>query len=213
MKTRNITALDILRNLYATNQLLAKAHAKFRRDEIKITPQKLELTLKKIKKKVQKVKNWDLVTQDLEKYHLRYDNYINSDWELRKINLKDCGVWPKMGSLPHQATQGNLIDTVNYIKPLLKNKNRLTYQTSVVLYLEEMMKHAEIINKYFPIIVLEDGVIRQLKLRKEKFRKKYKKCKYDIDDGCHRAVAFALLGKKQITAYVGKRRCKNPLLY
>ncbi len=213
MPTKNVNVFDVLRNFYATDHLLAKAYSKLRRHEVKITHKKLELTLKKIKKKAQKVRKYDLATQDLKGYHIRYDNYVNSDWKIENVNLRDCGVWPKMGGLPHQATQGDLVDTVNYIKPYLKDKSKLTYETSVVLYLEEIMKYAELITKYFPIIVLKDGVNRQLKLRKVKFRKKYKNCKYDIDDGCHRAVAYALLGKKQITAYVGKRRYKSPILY
>ncbi len=117
------------------------------------------------------------------------------------------------GGLPDKATQGSVLDLVEYIKPYLKDKNKLSLKTSRILYLEELTKYIEEITKQLPIIVLEDGVIRQNKLRKESQRKNYKKCKYDIDDGNHRAVAYALLGKKKITALVGKRIYKNSLIY
>ena len=68
------------------------------------------------------------------------------------------------------------------------------------------------ISEYLPPILLEDEVIRQNKFDKKKGVKN-SKCKYDIDDGNHRIIALALLGKKTIKAYVGKRIYKSPLLY
>jgi hypothetical protein len=149
----------------------------------------------------------------LDNWHQRYDNYFNSTWELREIDLKDCGVWPRMGGLPDEATRGCVLDTVEYIKAYLEDKSKLTLKTSRILYVEEMMKYAEEITRHVPIVVLQGGVIRHNKLIKSVQRRKYRKCKYDVDDGNHRALAYGLLGKKKILALVGRRAYKSNLLY
>ena len=80
-----------------------------------------------------------------------------------------------MGGLPDVATRGSVLDTVEYIKPYLEDKNKLSLKMSRVLYVEEMMKYAEKITKYIPIVVIEEGVIRHNKLIKASVRKNYKK--------------------------------------
>jgi len=59
------------------------------------------------------------------------------------------------------------------------------------------------VTEYVPIIVMEDQVIRNNKLQ-AKDTPGNKKCKYDIDDGNHRAIALALLGKKQLKHWLVK---------
>jgi hypothetical protein len=71
----------------------------------------------------------------------------------------------------------------------------------------------EVINEYVPIIVYEGGIIRHNKMIPAPKRKPFKRCKYDIDDGNHRAISLALEGKKDIFALVGKRVHKSDLLY
>jgi hypothetical protein len=118
-----------------------------------------------------------------------------------------------MGGLPDAATRGNILETAEYLRPFLEDKQRLTLATGRVLYLEEMMQHVRDIAKHVPIIVLEEGVIRHNKLIKPAMKKLYARCKYDIDDGNHRALALALLGETKMKALVGKRIYKNSLLY
>ena len=169
--------------------------------------------IKKVLIKADKMSTLELLKYDLDGDHHRYDNYYNSTWELKEIALEDCGSWPQFGGLPHNITKGSILDTVDAIKPLLENKNKLSINTGRLLYIEELMKYVEDIIDYIPIIVMEDAVIRHNNLRPLAQRKKYKICKYDIDDGNHRATALALLGKKKVLALVGKRIYKNNILY
>lgn len=209
MADKTITALDAIRAFYIGNELLSdvfKAVAKDKNIDI-------QNEIKKIVDKANKLSKERLLKYHLDNYHPRYDNYFNSSWELKEVDLKDCGAWPAMGGLPEEATMGSVLDTVEYIKPYLADKNKLTLKTSRILYIEEMMKYAELITQKIPIVVMEDGVIRHNKLIKLSERKLYSKCKYDIDDGNHRAIAYGLLGKEKILALVGKRIYKSPLLY
>lgn len=209
MKSKKVTTLEAIRAFYIGNELLPEI---FKISE-KQRQKKIKGALKKIKTKAAKLSDKQLLTYHLDKWHPRYDNYFNSSWELREIDLKDCGAWPRMGGLPDEITRGSVVDTAGRILALLEDKKRLTFKTSRTLYIEEMMKYAEDISAHVPIVVVQDGVIRHNKLIKPAQRKLYKKCKYDIDDGNHRAIAMALLGKKKILALVGKRIYKNPLLY
>ncbi|MEX0935211.1 MAG: hypothetical protein WDZ70_02715 [Candidatus Paceibacterota bacterium] len=207
----NLTVLDIIRAFYIGDELLQDI---FGADQT-YTEEEIEGQLEEIIKKADKISQRKLLGYHLDNCLIRFDNYFNSTWEKREIPLADCGAWPRMGELPAEATHGSVIDTADYIRPYLEDKNKLTLKMSRVLYIEEMMKYAEIILKYIPIIVIEDGVIRQNKItsKTEEERKKYRKCKYDIDDGNHRALAYALLGKETIPAYIGKRVFKNEILY
>jgi hypothetical protein len=201
--------LDAIRNFYISNELLGDVF----KPNTKNTQRTVETDLKKIIKVANKLSKKELLNYHLDNYHPRYDNYLNSSWELKEISLADCGVWPKMGGLPDEMTRGSVTDAANLIRPYLTDKNKLTLATARILYIEEMMKFAEEITQHIPIVVLEDGVIRQMKLQKPENLKNYKKCIYDIDDGNHRALALALLGKTTVRALVGKRIYKSPLLY
>lgn len=205
---KKITSIDIIKNFYISNELLKEVFAIKSKDK-----KKIENKLKSIFKKADKLKDKFYLQHNLDNWHMRYDHYLNSRWELKKIKLEDCGVWPKMGGLPKDFTYGNVLETASKVDFYLKNKDKLTLETSRVLYVERMKEYAEILNEFFPIIVMEDGVIRNHKLIRKEEKGKYKKCKYDIEDGNHRAIALALLGKKEINAFVGKRICKNDLLY
>jgi hypothetical protein len=207
MKSKEVSALEVLRAFYIGDELLGELFQK------KHTGGHAEKFLKNILKKAKRIPKETLLTHALGNHHPRYDNYLNSSWTLKEIRLKDCGAWPRMGGLPDAATRGNILETAEYLRPFLEDKQRLTLATGRVLYLEEMMQHVRDIAKHVPIIVLEEGVIRHNKLIKPAMKKLYARCKYDIDDGNHRALALALLGETKMKALVGKRIYKNSLLY
>lgn len=223
MKKKKVTSLEPIRTYYTSQELLGDVFEIPEKDIEK----KLNNAVKKIVKKSKKLTPKELLNYPLNNHHPRYDNYINSTWELKKIALKDCGIWPLVGGLPANVSTGSVIDAVKYVKPYLEDKNKITLKTNRILYIEDMIKYAEVISKHIPIIVMEDGVIRQNKfllvwegvvVPKKRFRtaseiKSYKKCKYDIDDGNHRAIALGLLGITHTTALVGKRTCKSDLIY
>jgi hypothetical protein len=143
----------------------------------------------------------------------RYDTKYNSTWALKRIPLSECGVWPKMGGLPPAATYGTVLDTAKYIRPYLTSKKRMVAKMKKAVYIQKLGAFAELITEYVPIVVFEGSIIRHHKLSSAASRKPYKHCKYDIDDGSHRAVALALQGKTQILALVGKRTIKSDLLF
>ncbi len=178
----------------------------------RLTEVQLKHELKRVTREANRLSDKKLLTYHLDNYHPRYDNYLNSKWELKTIRLDECGVWPRMGGLPDIATRGSVVDTATYVEKKLKEKH-LTKKNKRAKYIEKMVPFAELITAHVPLIVLEDGVIRHNKLIPISESKRYKHCKYDIDDGNHRAVALALLGKKEIKALVGKRIYKSPLLY
>jgi hypothetical protein len=147
-------------------------------------------------------------------HHPRYDHYLNSEWKIATISLKDCGAWPRVGDLSDRATGGTIVDTATYMQKILEGKKKKTKEYKKALYLVAMQEYASVITEYVPIIVLEDHVIRhETFLRRKDNTVSYKKTKYDIDDGNHRAIALAMQGHKEIKAFVGKRIYKNPLLY
>ncbi|MFZ2523163.1 MAG: hypothetical protein WAW92_02140 [Minisyncoccia bacterium] len=197
--------LEVIRTFYTAEVLLKKEHVPEKADQ-----KTLEDHLAKIKTKSDKMSKRQLLKFFFDNWTQRYDNYMNSEWELREINLADCGVWPKMGNLPEKFTQGNLLDTAISVDELLVDRNKITYKTSRVLYIEELVDTTTTVLSYIPPIVIEGGVIRNNKLKDKMV---YKRCKYDIDDGNHRMVALALLGETKVLAWVGKRIYKNKLLY
>ena len=199
--------LDAIRTFYIANDLLKKVTKSKR-----LTKVQLERELRRATREANRLSDKKLLSYHLDNYHPRYDNYLNSKWELKTIRLDQCGVWPRMGGLPDIATRGSAVDTATYIKKQLTGK-RLTKKNLRAKYIEKMIPFAELITEYVPLIVLEDGVIRHNKLIRSAQSKQYEHCKYDIDDGNHRAVALAILGKKTVKALVGKRIYKSPLIY
>jgi hypothetical protein len=197
--------LEVIRAFYSAEVLLKKEHVSENADFTTI-----EKHLIKVKSKADKMTKKQLLEYMFDNWAQRYDNYMNSEWRLIEINIADCGVWPKMGGLPVKFTQGNLLDTALSVRELLDDRNKITYGASRVLYIQELMDSAKLVLEYIPPIVIEEGVIRNNKLKN---KVKYKKCKYDIDDGNHRLVALALSGETKVLAWVGKRIYKNNLLY
>ncbi|MGD9276106.1 MAG: hypothetical protein PVJ67_02950 [Candidatus Pacearchaeota archaeon] len=206
----NVTPLDVVRVFYAVDEFLKEEVKKAKKP---ISKTQMKRILERVCKKVMKVPKKKLITYHFDWHHPRYDNYFNSKWRLETISLKDCGVYPGLRRWPLDFSKGNVFDTAKMIKPYIKNKNKLTWNLNKILYLEGFLKYAEIINEYFPMIVLEDHVIRHAKYHDKSIRNSHKKTKYDIDDGCNRAIALALNGERKVLALVGKRIYKSPYVY
>ena len=206
--SKTVSTLDALRAFYIAEKLMRDIIHSSKKDEKKLR-RKLAQAIKKVEKMPQK----KLLTYATDQWGPRFDNYLNSRWALKKVPLDECGVWPRMGKLPDAATSGTAVDTAEYLRPYLAGKKKMTPRMKRVLYIEKLRRFAEIITEYVPIIAFEGGLIRHNKLQKESQRKLYKRCKYDIDDGNHRAVSLALHGKKEILALVGTRIHKSDLLY
>lgn len=212
MKAKKIHPLEAIRTFVFNDELLGdvvEKHSKRKRQNLRLFERDLKTALRQAKK----ISDKDLVEYDMGWENRRFENYINSDWQHKSIKLSDVGAWPRMGSTPTKFSTGSILDTADTIKPYLEDKNLLTLETSRILYIENLMKYVEILNKHVPIIVFEDNLVRHNKFNKKKDLKSFQKTKYDIDDGNHRAVALALLGHTKINALVGKRKFPNPILY
>lgn len=205
-KTQVVTVLDFIKG-YVMSEMLKKELT-----SMHMSPASFRKKVQKVHKDVNLLSEKKLLMHPLDNWHQRFDHYFNSTWELKKINLSDCGHWPKMGGLPEEYMYGDVSDTTKIVSSVLKNK-KLSLENARVLYTERLMKYAEILNEFMPLVLVEGGLIRQMKLIDEKEKVKYKKCKYDIEDGNHRALALALLGRKEVFAFVGKRTTKNIFLY
>ncbi|MBD3300447.1 MAG: hypothetical protein GF347_03790 [Candidatus Moranbacteria bacterium] len=146
---------------------------------------------------------------NLKLYRWRHDDYFNSNWRFEKIKLSELGVWPKMSGIPDNFCVGNLCQTAECIKRLLKKKDR-KYQ-KLFEKIDKLLPYVKIINRYLPLIVIKNGNIRTSRRNFNFF--KYHQTLYDIDDGNHKAIALALLGEKSANAYVGERVFNNEILF
>ena len=145
-------------------------------------------TYKKIKKEINSYsdkKLWSLI-----KDKNRVKRYKNSTWHLKKINITHAGVWPRMGNLKDSLIKKDVKWSSNKI-----HHNISKISKKELNHLLRIIPLSKYLDKHLPIICVQGGIIRQ--------RFPYKKQRYDIDDGCHRAICLAFLGKTFVNAYVG----------
>lgn len=135
-------------------------------------------------------------------------------WSVETIDVKDLGVWPSFGGIDQFTTCGNLLDTKEKIIDLIKNTHKFKWpikpnlpdKSLSRLALEE--KYADFIFRFYPIIVTAKGPdtrrVQAGRLAKKQLGFGYKITPYDIEDGNHRATAFALFGIRKIKCFVGR---------
>lgn len=108
-------------------------------------------------------------------------------WEISYIPLKDIGVWNKAQGLPHDWCIGNVLETARH-------------------YIEAGDPHQNIqtLTKLVPDVVLDTIIVVDGKT--ERGRESCKKMKWNIDDGCMRAIVRAMKGYDFIRAYKGAKQ-------
>lgn len=126
----------------------------------------------------------------------RRDKYNKAQWYIGSVGAGEVGVWKKAGGLPLAWTRDSLHQTAKKTALALKEGRRISKeraQTAIPGILKNplVLKQKE---KYLLPIILPGGTMGRGGLRK---------MKGDIDDGCMRAIALAISGKKKIKAYVG----------
>jgi hypothetical protein len=134
-------------------------------------------------------------------------------WSVRTIDVKDLGVWPSFGGMDRFTTSGNLLDTKEKIMDAIKNTHKFRRpikpnlpERSLRRFVLEK-KHADLIYRFYPIIVTAKGPnTRRIKM--DKWARKnlgfgYEITPYDIEDGSHRAMSFAMFGIRKIKCFVG----------
>jgi hypothetical protein len=103
----------------------------------------------------------------------RLHDYNRAVWHFDSLDLRKCRVWPGMGG--RDSAHGYVTD----VAELFKTKEPLASRVW------EMKRFAAIYSEKFPIIAL--------RIRSETI----------IDDGYHRAVAIALAGTTNVSAWIG----------
>ncbi|MEA3514846.1 MAG: hypothetical protein U9R34_05185 [Nanoarchaeota archaeon] len=129
-------------------------------------------------------KLWGLITDPSRKRRFR-----QLQWYEGKVSLDKIGLWPHMSNIADNLLIKDAQWSVNQIYAssgkLLKGQ---------IHHLFRILPFVQFLNLNVPIIVVKGGTIR---------KKPYLKEKYDIEDGCHRAVCMGLLGRKIANAYIG----------
>jgi|GEM_PF-3498562 len=206
MNQNTLSTLDVIRTFYINEELLPKVFSK------KSSPEIFEKELILLCEKAQSLTKKKLLSYHMDNWGMRYYHYLNAQWELREVSLDECGVWPKMSSLPSKMTYGSALDTAKEVRELLDNRKNLTWKNHRVLYIEKLLPFAEILTKHLPLILLEGGTLRTIEISELKDKQYFRSFPYDIDDGNNRAVALSLLGHTRVQAFVGTPLYKNPLL-
>jgi hypothetical protein len=142
---------------------------------------------------------------------VRLRRYNSMDWYKENMSLEDMGVWPEMQGLGIELTIGNVIETAEKVKKALEGKLNGSVPEKFLNKIKAMRNFPEFIYNKFPLIVFPGGEIRE-KDRNEWVRQNKiisPECKIyeaDIDDGCSRAVLYALNGIKEAPVYSGKHK-------
>jgi len=120
------------------------------------------------------------------------------DWSLEVVALEDVGVYPHFGGFPRQWSYGNVIDTAKALSTGTEFPEKRDHVLSMV------SKWMTII-KFLPPILVPGEMLRSRD-------PEYKKTKWTIDDGNHRAVAAAIAGARNIVAFVGRMKTKESFM-
>lgn len=128
----------------------------------------------------------------------RRDSYNKAQWYIGTVKTGEVGVWKGAGSLPLKWTRGSLAQTAQLVKsglaqssPLVTARSKRTIP-GILKNLSRFQKE-----KYLLPIILPGGSAP---------RRGLKRMRGDVDDGCMRAIALAISGKKTIRAYIGKTK-------
>lgn len=164
-----------------------------------LTEREFDKKLVKIKQKILKLKESSLDKLVSPEYSKRLTAYNNSRWFLAEVKPREVGVWTRAGELPLRWTNQSLVETAEKMIKGLKRKSksikrRPRHSIPNILKIESHLKQTE---KYlYPIVFKTDtGTMGRKRLKR--------KMKGDIDDGCMRAIALAMSGRKHISVYFG----------
>jgi hypothetical protein len=157
-----------------------------------------------VKKQVLKLSEPELNKILLRKNkHKRRRAYDSVQWYLATASLEEVGLWKGAGGLPKKWTRGSLAKTARFVTQALKHNPKLLTSRSRTAIPGSMQNPLVRTQKerYLLPIVLPGGTMGRWGL---------KKMKGDIDDGCMRSVALAVLGKKRIRVYFGVQNKERP---
>jgi hypothetical protein len=148
-----------------------------------------------------KVSNLNYAELDLEIDWPPRRDMLNSKslrWIFGKCSIDEIGVWVNhegSGGLPREWCAGSVRDTVQALNENSSRKfsGRASYAISGIKNIAETLVE----HRMLSIIVVVSGLWYQRR------RAPCKSVKYDIDDGCMRAIALAQCDQEYINAFIG----------
>ena len=129
------------------------------------------------------------------------------NWIYGQQEFSNMGVWPKMKGLDILLTTGNVIETAERVKRVLDERSSLYAPKRLIKQIQSIKKISEFIYEKFPLILFPGGEIREKDYNTWARKNNQPLCSifdFDIDDGCTRAVAYALKDIKQSPVYFGE---------
>jgi hypothetical protein len=125
----------------------------------------------------------------------RLAKYNELVWHFEECSIDDVGVWPAAGELPLDWCLGSVRETERSIRQGLSRiarcKGRALDNIPSIVRVLDIIRSS----RYLAPIIVPGGTWRKYPCHQ---------MKGDIDDGCMRAVAFAIKGYEKFNAYVGK---------
>ena len=116
----------------------------------------------------------------------RANLYRKLNWTVGDIPLEDLGVWDRAQGLPHDYCTGSVVETAK------KLAEAPAGPVDKVMLLSSLP-----LDPTLDTIIVVDGSLRR-------GRENCEETKYTIDDGCMRALAYAIRGQRKIRAHIGK---------
>jgi hypothetical protein len=147
-------------------------------------PEPAAITLQRIEENKRAVREW---TNDklLQAVHdePRRRRYVAAHWHRRQAQLTELAVWPRMGSLPAQATTGSPIEVAEYLRQ--REAPPGTARIAALLAAAQLdPKGTLAICRALPILVMPYALVHGAE---------HPSLFLGIDDGSHRCVLMALL--------------------
>lgn len=105
-------------------------------------------------------------------------------WDVGYILLKDIGVWDRAQGFPHDWCIGSVLETARHYIKAGKSYQKI-----------------RILAKLIPDLVLDTIIVVEGKTGRG--RENCEMTRWNIDDGCMRAIAKAMKGYEVIRAYKG----------
>lgn len=188
-----------VKRTFVISQKIRFSRGKSKKFQTKLSKEFFLKKLKQAKTAVKKFSENQLDKIIAQKHPKRARAYNKVEWYRAKVSTSEVGVWRRAGSLPAAWTCPSLAQTALKVKRGLEQNSHLI-RARARRAIPAIMSLASIISKekyFFPIIFMGGAGTRGRK-------RCGTKTKGDVDDGCMRSIAFAVLGYKELNVYLGK---------
>jgi len=165
----------------------------------KLNKQQFTNKLQKAKKIILSFPEKKLNAMIAKTYAKRLVAFDTCDWYVGTFRPAEVGVWRRAGKLPHEWTNGSLVETAQHVLRAITLKSKKLKSRARAVIPNILKINIDIIQneKYLLPIVFKGGTGTRGRRRLKN------QMKGDIDDGCMRSIALTIRGAKTIKAYIG----------